>query len=243
MPEARNQAFRSASLPRGHAMNTSEQINELATALSKAQGEMGGAVKDAANPFFKSKYADLASVRDATREPFAKHGLSVAQFPKTEFLGEAQPYEWTAKSGETRYGVRVVCVVSVVTRLMHASGQFLEDAVSTMLSTGDPQAVGSAVSYLRRYAWQCVAGVAPEDDDAEAATGQGTTTAATPRAASGPMPTCQKCKSAAKVIVSKFGPGHYCLSCKANVQSAPADLFSRAPSALSPDELAAAGVE
>lgn len=150
-------------------MTTSEQINELAAALSKAQGEMGGAVKDSANPFFKSKYADLASVREAIRAPFAKQGLSVVQFPKSEYNGAPEPYEWTAKSGEKRYGVRVVCVVSVLTRLLHASGQWMEDSVSTMLPTGDPQAVGSAITYLRRYALQSVAGVAPEDDDAEAA--------------------------------------------------------------------------
>jgi ERF superfamily len=57
-----------------------------------------------------------------------------------------------------------------VTRLIHSSGQWLEDTASTMLSTGDPQAVGSAITYLRRYALAAVAGVAPEDDDAEAAT-------------------------------------------------------------------------
>lgn len=150
-------------------MTTSETIHELATALSKAQGEMGGAVKDSANPFFKSKYADLASVREAIRTPFLKHGLAVVQFPTTEYSGSPEPYQWTAKSGETRYGVRVVCIVSVLTRLMHSSGQWIEDKVSTMLPTGDTQAVGSAITYLRRYALQSVAGVAPEDDDAETA--------------------------------------------------------------------------
>jgi hypothetical protein len=150
-------------------MTTSEQLNEISAALSKAQGEMENATKDSANPFFRSKYADLASVREAVRVPLAKHGLAVVQFPKTEYLGTPEPYEWTAKSGEKRYGVRVCCVVSVLTRLTHASGQWLEDSLSTMLPTGDPQAVGSAITYLRRYALQSVAGVAPEDDDGEAA--------------------------------------------------------------------------
>lgn len=159
-------------------MTTSEQINELASALSKAQGEMAGAVKDSANPFFKSKYADLASVREAIRAPFAKHGLAVVQFPKTAYTGAPESYEWTAKSGEKRYGVRVVCVVSVLTRLAHSSGQWMEDEVSTMLPTGDPQAVGSAITYLRRYALQSVAGVAPEDDDGEAAHSRGNGAAA-----------------------------------------------------------------
>jgi hypothetical protein len=152
-------------------MNTSAEINELATALAKAQGEIDSAKKDSTNPFFQSKYADLAAVRDAIRVPFFNHGLSVAQFPQTRYEGVPESYEWQAKrSGETRYGVKVFCVVGVVTRLMHTSGQWLEDEVSAMLPNGDPQAVGSAITYLRRYALQAVAGVAAEDDDAEATT-------------------------------------------------------------------------
>lgn len=159
-------------------MTTSEHINEIAAALAKAQGEMGGAVKDSANPFFKSKYADLASVWDACRGPLAKHGLSVAQFPRTDYTGTPEIYEWTSRAGETRTGVKVVCTVSVVTRLMHSSGQWIEDVASAMLASGDPQAVGSAITYLRRYSLQSVAGVAPEDDDAEAAHGRGNGTSA-----------------------------------------------------------------
>ena len=70
-------------------------------------------------------------------------------------------------------GVKTLCVVSVVSRLMHSSGQFLEDSVSAMLPSADPQAVGSAVTYLRRYSLQSIVGVAPEDDEAEAAQGRG----------------------------------------------------------------------
>ena len=169
-------------------MTTSENINELATALAKAQGAIGGAAKSSANPFYKSRYADLASVWDACRGPLSDNSIGVVQSPNTEYLGEPVPYEWTSKTGETRYGVRVVCIVSVVTRMMHSSGQWLEDRVSTMLPTGDPQSVGSAITYLRRYALQSVAGVAPEDDDAEAAQGRGKTngqTAHTPAAPAG----------------------------------------------------------
>ena len=155
-------------------MTTSESINELATALAKAQGQIGGATKGSTNPFYKSKYADLASVRDACQAPLSENGLSVVQSPNTDYVGDPTPYEFTSRSGEARYGVRVVCVVSIVTRLMHTSGQWLEDRVSTILPTGDPQAVGSAITYLRRYALQSFAGVAPEDDDAEGAHGRGT---------------------------------------------------------------------
>jgi len=152
-------------------MNTSDSINELAAALSKAQGAMDGAKKTASNPFFKSKYADLASVKDAIREPFATYGLSVVQVPQTRFEGAPEAYEWTARgSGEVRHGVRVFTVVTVLTRLLHTSGQWIEESVSAMLPNGDPQSVGSAISYLRRYALQSVAGIASEDDDAESVT-------------------------------------------------------------------------
>ena len=62
-------------------MKSSESINELASALCNAQGQMGGAVKDSANPFFKSSYADLTSVIKAIKQPFADNGLSYTQFP------------------------------------------------------------------------------------------------------------------------------------------------------------------
>jgi len=170
-------------------LRTSATIAQIGKALAAAQGEMGGALKDVMNPHFRHKYADLASVWDACRGPLSKHGLSVVQFPRTDFRGDPEPYQWTAKqSGETRYGVRIVTVVSVRTRLVHASGEYLEDDVSTMLPTGDPQAVGSAITYLRRYALQSVVGVAPEDDDGEAAHGRGAPAGALPIQAPVPPP-------------------------------------------------------
>src|SRR6478736_6476225 len=60
----------------------SAQWGDLMTALAKAQGEVKGAKKDSENPHFKSSYADLASVWDAIREPFAKHGLAIMQWPR-----------------------------------------------------------------------------------------------------------------------------------------------------------------
>jgi len=80
----------------------SDQINDLAAALSKAQGEITGALKDSANPFFKSKYADLASCWDACRTQLSKNGLAVIQ---------------TTEKVETG--------VCVVTTLTHASGQWI----------------------------------------------------------------------------------------------------------------------
>ena len=129
-------------------MNKSESIAELAKALCKAQSEMGGAVKDAKNPFFKSSYADLTSVIKAIKEPFNNNGLSYIQFPVTS-------------SGGNGVGVKTV--------LMHTSGQFIESEFYLPLVKADPQAGGSAITYARRYALQALAGIPTADDDAEAA--------------------------------------------------------------------------
>jgi hypothetical protein len=127
-------------------MKSSELINELAAALCKAQAEMGGAVKDSSNPFFKSSYADLTSVIKAIKQPFSDNGLSYTQFPVTF---------------EDRIGV--------VTRLMHNSGQWLEMDYTLPTVKKDPQASGSAITYARRYALQSIAGIPTADDDAESA--------------------------------------------------------------------------
>jgi hypothetical protein len=127
-------------------MNKSEQINELAGALAKAQAEIKGALKDAQNPFFKSSYADLASVWDAIRAPLAKHGLSVIQTTDSTEKG-----------------------MVLVTTLAHASGQWIEGRYPIQPMKNDPQAMGSATTYARRYALAAIVGVAQIDDDGEAA--------------------------------------------------------------------------
>ena len=126
-------------------MNKSESIKELATALNKAQAEMSGAKKKGVNPFFKSKYADLNSVVDAVRIPFAENGLSYSQFPLFE-------------SG----------CVGVETILMHSSGEWISSVLMLPMVKQDPQAAGSAISYARRYSLQSVAGIPSEDDDGNA---------------------------------------------------------------------------
>ena len=128
-------------------MKTSELTDQIAAALAAAQGATGAAKKTARNPFYRANYADLAAVIDAIREPFATQGLSFVQVPTTAFTGTPEAYQWTAKgSGEVRHGVRVFCTVSVLTRLWHRSGQWIEgDPVSALLPSGDPQAVGSAI--------------------------------------------------------------------------------------------------
>ena len=134
-------------------MNKSDDIKELALALSKTQAILKGALKDSNNPFFKSKYADLASVWEACREPLAANGLSVVQMPCND----------TPDS------------VALETILMHTSGQWISSVFSMPVSKHDAQAVGTAITYARRYALAAVVGIAPEDDDGNLASGKSET--------------------------------------------------------------------
>lgn len=127
-------------------MKQSETIANLAAAMAAAQGTMGAAIKGNSNPFFKSKYADLGSVIQAIKPHFAEQGLSYVQFPVT---------------GENSVGV--------TTRLMHSSGEWLEQEYFIPLGKMDAQAAGSAITYARRYALQAIAGIPAEDDDGNAA--------------------------------------------------------------------------
>lgn len=124
--------------------------NELFAAISKAQGEIEGAKKDSTNPHFKSSYADLASVRDVTREPLAKNGLAILQWPRTTEGG-----------------------VEIETILTHQSGQYMSGVLWLPCGKFDAQGIGSAITYGRRYALMAVTGVAPVDDDGNAAVESG----------------------------------------------------------------------
>lgn len=127
----------------------SEQINELAAALAKAQASITGALKDSANPFFKSKYADLASCWDACRKQLTDNGLSVIQ--TTDIVADT---------------------VVVRTTLAHSSGQWISGILPVKAKDDGPQAQGSGISYSRRYALCAIVGLAQIDDDAEAAQGR-----------------------------------------------------------------------
>ena len=126
-------------------MMQSEQINELAAALAKAQGGLENAAKNKANPHFKSTYADLAAVLDAIRAPLSNNGLSTVQ---TMAITER-------------------CIV-LRTTLLHSSGQFIatEYPIAGNLA---PQQMGSAITYGRRYSLAALVGIAQDDDDANAA--------------------------------------------------------------------------
>jgi hypothetical protein len=124
-------------------MKSSEQVNEIAKALSNMQGSMGPAKKDKVNPFFKSHYADLTSVWNAIRDPLCENNLCVTQDAVT--LPEG---------------------ISVSTRVVHESGQWFEyGPLLVPLSKNDAQAVGSAISYAKRYALGACLGVVAEVDD------------------------------------------------------------------------------
>jgi hypothetical protein len=127
-------------------MTKSDSIALLAAALAKAQAEMAGASKDKTNPHFKSAYADLASVWDACRVALTKHGLAVLQPVSAE----------DAK-------------VTVTTILTHSSGEYLASDLTMTATQNTPQGIGSCITYARRYALASMVGVAPEDDDGNAA--------------------------------------------------------------------------
>lgn len=132
-------------------MTQSVEIGALAAALAKAQGSLKIAAKDANNPFFKSKYADLASVWEACREALAANGLSVSQIPE----------------GET------VEAMVMTTVLLHASGQWISGRYPIKPIKSDPQGIGAAITYARRYSLAAMVGVvSDEDDDAETAVGR-----------------------------------------------------------------------
>jgi len=118
----------------------------IATALAAAQAQMGKALKSAQNSHFKSKYADLASVVDATMPALNANGIAVIQ-----------------PLAETEAG-RVV-----VTKFIHSSGEVLECAIPLIVAKNDMQGLGSAITYGRRYGLMSLAGIAPEDDDGNAA--------------------------------------------------------------------------
>jgi hypothetical protein len=128
-------------------MNKSDNIGALAKALCIVQGKLKPAIKEAINPHFKKSYADLNSVWDSCRELLSVNGLSIAQLNQV------------AENG-----------VIVETVLMHESGEWISGEVYLPLAKQDPQGVGSAITYGRRYGLASIVGiVSDEDDDARAA--------------------------------------------------------------------------
>lgn len=122
----------------------SEQLNELGAALAKAQTAIRSAAKDATNPHFKSHYADLPAVVEASRGALTANNIAVIQLPLCD-----------PENGR----------VIVSTMLLHASGQWIRSAASALPRDLSPQSVGSAITYLRRYGLASMVGVVADDDD------------------------------------------------------------------------------
>ena len=122
-------------------MKRSDSISKISAALLKAQKSMATAKKDSANPFFKSKYADLNAIREAVMPALNENGITVLQLINGNV---------------------------VETVLLHESGEYISSETNIVtVKDNDPQAYGSAVSYARRYGLQAALCVGAEDDDAE----------------------------------------------------------------------------
>jgi len=141
-------------------MEESKALSKLTEALSKAQSIIQGAIKDSENPYFKASYADLASVWEACRKPLTDNGLAVIQITK---MIEGKLYLETILShisGESISGIYPINPM----RQKQGEG---------WTASEDPQSLGSALTYARRYTLAAIAGIAPEDDDGEGAVGRG----------------------------------------------------------------------
>jgi hypothetical protein len=130
----------------------SEDIDKLATALAKAQAEIKGAEKKSTNPFFNSGYADLHTVIESLFPFLTKHGLSVIQG------NDGKPGEFY-----------------VTTMLLHSSGQWVKSRLKMPIEKATAQAIGSTITYGRRYGLSAICGIAQYDDDGNVASGRTST--------------------------------------------------------------------
>lgn len=125
-------------------MKKSETLTEFSKAFAKTQQEMKQPLKDANNPFFKSKYVPLENVVEAITESASKNGLSFTQFPSSDEDGN----------------------VTVGTLVMHSSGEWIEyDPIKMKPVKNDPQSIGSAITYAKRYALSAIFGITSDQDD------------------------------------------------------------------------------
>ncbi|MBD5418351.1 MAG: ERF family protein [Desulfovibrio sp.] len=130
----------------------SQEIKELAKALLNVQRQLQPASKDATNPFTKSKYATLNSVMAASRDVLLENGIWLCQYPVP---------------------VETEGCIGLATKLTHVeSGQWQSSLAVVPLPKADPQGMGSALTYARRYALTAMLGMVTEDDDGEAASGR-----------------------------------------------------------------------
>ena len=133
-------------------MNQSQNISELSRAMLQIQKNLLPALKDATNPFTRSNYATLNRVMESCRDELLTHGIWLAQLPCPA------PVELGAGH------------IGLETRLIHAeSGQWISSMAVIPLPKNDPQGMGSAITYARRYSLCAMLGIVTEDDDGEGA--------------------------------------------------------------------------
>lgn len=128
-------------------------MDKLAPALAKLQAKLGNVAHDAENPHFRHGYTSLPAFLEAVRAPLGEHGFSLSQHPGVNDLGH----------------------VIVETFLLHESGQWIRSMAASPAVKPEPQAIGSAITYLRRYALAAVLNIAQDDDDGEGASSKGKT--------------------------------------------------------------------
>lgn len=124
-------------------MTQSDSLDNLLPALLAAQAEFPAIPRDGYNPHFKSRFSTLTSVQKATRPVLAAHGLLLSQWPCSTYQGEP----------------------ALKSKLVHTSGEWMEEVTPLLLTKRDPQAHGSAITYLRRYAWSAILGLVTDEDD------------------------------------------------------------------------------
>ena len=129
-------------------MLTSESITAIMPAFIKAQGNFAPALKKAENPHFKSKFVALDGVIDAVSDALRAEGIAIMQ-----------------QTDVTENGGTIL-----ISRLIHESGEWIAGRYPVHPVKSDPQGEGSALTYARRYALMALVGIAPEDDDGNAAT-------------------------------------------------------------------------
>jgi len=130
-------------IKKGKLMNKSESIGKLTEALAKAQSGYNALIKDSTNPFFKSKYADLAACLDCVREPLSQNNLAVIQI--THIINEK--------------------TIMLETVLSHSSGEWISGEYPVNPTKPDAQGIGAGLTYARRYALSAILGLAAENDD------------------------------------------------------------------------------
>jgi hypothetical protein len=154
----------------------SDSIDQIATALSIAQGDMAPLHKNAKNDYIGNRFADLSAVREVCVTALSKNLIAVTQMIRPH-EGEAPAFTAAKprkdKDGNTRYfDVPVQILGYLRTQLTHSSGQWFASELPIVCNWGDPHALGGTVTYLRRYALAAMCGVAQDDDDAESAKGR-----------------------------------------------------------------------